>query len=106
MTYLQALSNIVFCYFPITFRPPPNDPYGITADDLRLALRYGLVTFSEFLLKSFHSGCLNATPAFGPFALPIFLEKLAAGSPAIKVRRCVCYKSPTDVFGSETRSKP
>ncbi|KAJ6592258.1 ARM repeat-containing protein [Mycena vulgaris] len=66
--HIEALSNIVFCYFPITFRPPPNDPYGITADDLRVALRR----------------CLSANPAFGPIAIPIFLEKLAAGSPAIK----------------------
>ena len=36
---LQSLFNITFCYFPITFRPPPNDPYGITTEDLRLALR-------------------------------------------------------------------
>lgn len=35
----QTLFNITFCYFPITFRPPPNDPYGITTDDLRLAIR-------------------------------------------------------------------
>jgi DNA repair/transcription protein MET18/MMS19 len=35
----QSLFNITFCYFPITFRPPPNDPYGITTEDLRLALR-------------------------------------------------------------------
>lgn len=25
-------------YFPITFRPPPDDPYGITAEDLKKAL--------------------------------------------------------------------
>jgi DNA repair/transcription protein MET18/MMS19 len=35
----QDLFDIVFCYFPITFRPPPDDPYGITSDDLKLALR-------------------------------------------------------------------
>lgn len=35
----QALFNITFCYFPISFRPPPNDPYGIGADDLKTALR-------------------------------------------------------------------
>ncbi|KAJ7020638.1 ARM repeat-containing protein [Mycena alexandri] len=67
-SHIEPLSNILFCYFPITFRPPPNDPYGITADDLRNALRR----------------CLSAHPAFGPIAIPIFLEKLAAGSPAIK----------------------
>ncbi|KAJ7019462.1 ARM repeat-containing protein [Mycena alexandri] len=38
-SHIEPLSNILFCYFPITFRPPPNDPYGITADDLRNALR-------------------------------------------------------------------
>ncbi|KAJ7899364.1 ARM repeat-containing protein [Mycena leptocephala] len=66
--HIEALSNILFCYFPITFRPPPNDPYGITSDDLRNALRR----------------CLSAHPAFGPSAIPIFIEKLVAGSPAIK----------------------
>ncbi|KAF7308252.1 ARM repeat-containing protein [Mycena chlorophos] len=66
--HVEGLSNILFCYFPITFRPPANDPYGITPDDLRAALR----------------GCLNAHSGFGPIAIPIFLEKLAAGSPAIK----------------------
>ncbi|KAF8889317.1 ARM repeat-containing protein [Infundibulicybe gibba] len=64
----RALFNITFCYFPITFRPPPNDPYGITTDDLRLALR----------------GCLGATPAFGFLAIPVFLEKLMAGSSTTK----------------------
>ncbi|KAJ7227826.1 RNAPII transcription regulator C-terminal-domain-containing protein [Mycena haematopus] len=68
LDHIEALSNIVFCYFPITFRPPANDPYSITPEDLRIALRR----------------CLNANPDFGPIAIPIFLEKLAAGSPAIK----------------------
>ncbi|KAJ3721001.1 ARM repeat-containing protein [Lentinula raphanica] len=66
--FVESLFNITFCYFPITFRPPPNDPYGITTDDLRQALRK----------------CLNATPVFGPLAIPVFLEKLAAGSPTTK----------------------
>ncbi|KAJ6614174.1 Dos2-interacting transcription regulator of RNA-Pol-II-domain-containing protein [Mycena sp. CBHHK59/15] len=57
--HIEALSNIIFCYFPITFRPPPNDPYGITADDLRIALR----------------GCLSATPAFGTFCDADFSRK-------------------------------
>lgn len=35
----QQLFNITFCYFPITFRPPPDDPYGITAEDLKKTLR-------------------------------------------------------------------
>lgn len=51
--------DITFCYFPITFRPPPNDPYGITSDDLKKALR----------------SCMSASPYFAKLALPLFLEK-------------------------------
>ncbi|KAL4065949.1 ARM repeat-containing protein [Scleroderma citrinum] len=60
--------DITFCYFPITFRPPPNDPYGISADDLKASLQL----------------CLSATPAFGLLGIPLFLEKLTAGSPTTK----------------------
>lgn len=60
--------DITFCYFPISFRPPPDDPYGITAEDLKKSLR----------------SCLSATPRFGPLAIPLFLEKLSAGSGATK----------------------
>ncbi|KAF9069802.1 ARM repeat-containing protein [Rhodocollybia butyracea] len=66
--FVEPLFNITFCYFPISFRPHPDDPYGITTDDLRQMLR----------------GCLNATPSFGPLAIPVFLEKLIAGSPMTK----------------------
>ena len=34
----QAFFDITFCYFPITFRPPPNDPYGISPDKLKETL--------------------------------------------------------------------
>ncbi|TFK91443.1 ARM repeat-containing protein [Polyporus arcularius HHB13444] len=66
--FIEDFFNITFCYFPITFRPPPNDPYGITTEDLKAALR----------------SCLHATPAFGKLAVPVFLEKLTAGSPVTK----------------------
>ncbi|KAH7927892.1 ARM repeat-containing protein [Leucogyrophana mollusca] len=62
------LFDITFCYFPITFRPPPGDPYGISAEDLKKAL----------------SACLSATPLFGRLGIPVFLEKLTAGSPTTK----------------------
>lgn len=58
--HLEDLFDIIFCYFPITFRPPPGDPYGITADDLKLALRK----------------CMAASARFAPLAMPLFLEKL------------------------------
>ena len=105
----QSLFNIIFCYFPITFRPPPNDPYGISTDDLRLALRcvkFHLIIFSfNFLIRQ--SGALTATPTFGPLAIPVFLDKLTAGSRATKVNTCslcICgiLKSITDRHPSGT----
>ncbi|CAE6417929.1 unnamed protein product [Rhizoctonia solani] len=60
--HVDDLFDITFCYFPITFKPPPNDPYGITTEDLKSSL----------------SACLSATPRFGPLALPLFLDKLSA----------------------------
>ncbi|WVQ79530.1 hypothetical protein IAT38_001629 [Cryptococcus sp. DSM 104549] len=62
--HIEEFFDITFCYFPITFRPPPNDPYGITADDLKLALR----------------GCMSASPYFSKAALPLFLEKFATAT--------------------------
>lgn len=68
LAHIEDLFDITFCYFPITFRPPPDDPYGISADDLKQSLRL----------------CLSATPAFGLLGIPVFLEKLTAGSPSTK----------------------
>lgn len=68
---LQDLFDVTFCYFPISFRPPPNDPYGITADDLKLALRQ----------------CMAASPHFAKLALPLFLEKFATAAGPSMVRQ-------------------
>ena len=40
----------------------------------------------SFSLLIRQSGALNATPAFGPLAIPVFLDKLTAGSRATKVK--------------------
>ena len=68
--YLQAIFDSVFCYFPITFRPPPDDPYGISAQDLKNRLR----------------DCIAASEYFAPFAFPQLLDKLDSTSPNVKVR--------------------
>ena len=60
----------IFCYFPITFRPPPNDPYGITSQDLKWRLRE----------------CLAASSSLGSLVLPQLFAKLDSGSPNVKVR--------------------
>ncbi|KAI0310724.1 ARM repeat-containing protein [Amylostereum chailletii] len=86
---VEDLFNITFCYFPIAFRPPPDDPYGITAEDLKKAL----------------SLCLSATPAFGPLAIPLFLEKIATVAPATKrdILRALDVCLP--VYGAGTAHK-
>ncbi|KAF9221464.1 ARM repeat-containing protein [Gyrodon lividus] len=66
--HVEDYFELTFCYFPITFRPPPNDPYGISGDDLKHSLRL----------------CLCASPAFGSLGISLFLEKLTAGSPTTK----------------------
>ncbi|KAJ4988084.1 hypothetical protein SVAN01_06496 [Stagonosporopsis vannaccii] len=60
----QDLFDAVFNYFPITFRPPPDDPYGITAQDLKDRLR----------------DCISSTPDFAPYAFPALLDKLDSTS--------------------------
>ncbi|GBE89610.1 MMS19 nucleotide excision repair [Sparassis crispa] len=82
-SHVEDFFNITFCYFPITFRPPPDDPYGIITDDLKTALR----------------GCLNATPAFGPLAIPLLLEKLMAGTPVTKRDTLQAFDLGLPVYG-------
>jgi DNA repair/transcription protein MET18/MMS19 len=61
---VQQLFDAVFNYFPITFRPPPDDPYGITAQDLKDRLR----------------DCIASTADFAPYAFPALLDKLDSTS--------------------------
>ncbi|KAI0258930.1 ARM repeat-containing protein [Gloeopeniophorella convolvens] len=80
----EDLFNVTFCYFPITFRPPPGDPYGITADDLKKALR----------------SSLSGSPLFGNLAIPLFLDKINAGSPATKRDTLQTLSVCLPVYGS------
>jgi len=68
---LKTLFDAAFCYFPITFRPPPDDPYGITAQDLKTRLRE----------------CIAASRYFAPYAFPQLIDKLDSTSPTVKVCR-------------------
>lgn len=58
----KEIFDVVSVYFPITFRPPPNDPYGITREQLVGALR----------------DVFAASDALAPLVLPLLLEKLAS----------------------------
>ncbi len=67
--HAEMMFESVYAYFPITFRPPPNDPYGITAQDLKDRLR----------------DCISSTPVMAPYAVPAMLDKLDSTSPVVKV---------------------
>lgn len=67
-SHTTDLFDVVFCYFPITFEPPKNDPYGITSLDLKLALRNSLA----------------ANGVFASEAFPSLMDKMAAS--ALKVK--------------------
>ncbi|CAL1604897.1 unnamed protein product [Knipowitschia caucasica] len=58
--FAEELFEVTSCYFPIDFSPPPNDPHGITKEELILALR----------------SILTGTPVFAEFLLPLIIEKV------------------------------
>ena len=45
---MWLLFDVLYCYFPISFRPPPDDPYKITAQDLKIRLRECLASTHHF----------------------------------------------------------
>ncbi|CDK26221.1 unnamed protein product [Kuraishia capsulata CBS 1993] len=73
------LFDAAFCYFPISFKPPANDPYKITPEQLKEALR----------------SVIAANSAFAKDALPSLIEKLSSTAPSVKldtletINRCV-----------------
>ncbi|KAK6380376.1 hypothetical protein LTS17_005566 [Exophiala oligosperma] len=66
--HVEVMFDSVYAYFPITFRPPPNDPYGITAQDLKDRLR----------------DCLSSTGALAPHTFPNMLDRLDSTSNTVK----------------------
>lgn len=67
--HTEAMFDIVYCYFPITFRQRPDDPYGITPQDLKLRLRE----------------CIASTKYFAGQAFPLLIEKLDSTMLNVKV---------------------
>lgn len=79
----EAFFDTTYCYFPITFRPPPDDPYGISTNTLRLSLRKVLI----------------ASPLLAPHAMPLLLEKLQASGGNAKRDTLDTLKEALPVFG-------
>ncbi|KAJ6282258.1 RNAPII transcription regulator C-terminal-domain-containing protein [Bipolaris maydis] len=84
----QDLFDAVFNYFPITFRPPPDDPYGITAQDLKDRLR----------------DCISSTADFAPYAFPALLDKLDSTSMNTKRDVLTTITACVEEYGPKTVS--
>ncbi|XP_050980877.1 MMS19 nucleotide excision repair protein homolog isoform X2 [Labeo rohita] len=67
--FVEELFEVTSCYFPIDFSPPPNDPHGITQEELVLSLR----------------AVLTGTCQFAEFLLPLIIEKLDSDVQSAKV---------------------
>ncbi|KAI9016534.1 Dos2-interacting transcription regulator of RNA-Pol-II-domain-containing protein [Phycomyces nitens] len=66
--HVEDLFDVLFCYFPISFNAPLNDPFSITTEDLKESLRR----------------CLAATPYFANYATPLLTEKLLTTTASAK----------------------
>lgn len=80
---IESFFDTTYCYFPITFRPPPDDPYGISTNSLRIALRH----------------VLTASPLLAPHALPLLIEKMQASGGNAKRDTLDTLAEALPVFG-------
>jgi len=75
--------SVTSCYFPITFTPPPNDPYGITSDML-----------ADSLLSVF-----TASPVLAPHVVELLLEKLSSSLSESKRASMKALSACAPVYG-------
>ncbi|CDO95546.1 unnamed protein product [Kluyveromyces dobzhanskii CBS 2104] len=88
-SFKEELFDILFCYFPIMFKPPSNDPYKITNQDLKMALR----------------NAITATEKFEDDAFGNLLDKLTASSPSVKNDTIMTIKACVDAFSGTSSLK-
>ena len=81
--YAEEIFEICACYFPITFRPPADDPYSITVEDLKSDLHK----------------CLIGSHLFAEYAMPLFIEKFESNSEAAVHDSAECMMHAVPVFG-------
>lgn len=82
----QDMFDLVYNYFPITFKPPPGDPFGITAQDLKDRLR----------------ACIASNSEFAPYAFPALLDKL--DSTSVNTKRDVLQALTSCIDNYEPRT--
>lgn len=79
--HADALFDVVACYFPIMFTPPPNDKVGITREDLIGSLRK----------------CFVASPKFAKPFLSLVFETISTPGDDGKVQ---CYETLAACIGA------
>lgn len=84
--HAQDMFEAVFNYFPITFKPPPDDPYAITAQDLKDRLR----------------ACISANSDFAPYSVPALLDKLDSTSMNTKRDVLQTFQACISNYGAQT----
>ena len=80
--FVEDLFEVTSCYFPIDFTPPPNDPHGISKEDLVLQLRK----------------CLASTHFFGPLCVPLLLEKISSDIIDAKIDAYLTFAACAKVY--------
>lgn len=83
---VEELFDVCFCYFPITFTPPPNDPYGITSEQLKTSLRNAVASQSLYAKDLF----------------PSLFEKLTSTNPTIRNDVLTALLSCVETYSEET----
>ncbi|XP_068114969.1 MMS19 nucleotide excision repair protein homolog isoform X2 [Hyperolius riggenbachi] len=83
--FVEELFEVVSCYFPIDFTPPPSDPHGITREDLVLGLR----------------AVLAATPRFAEHLLPLLIEKMDSDIQSAKLDSMQTLKAACSAYGQK-----
>ncbi|GMM38584.1 Met18 protein [Saccharomycopsis crataegensis] len=84
-SFKEDLFDNSFCYFPIAFKPPKNDPYKITTNDLKSALR----------------NTLTANDSTIEDLLPNLFEKLTSTSMSVKQDVLDTLKDAIGKFNAE-----
>ncbi|EDO18263.1 hypothetical protein Kpol_1039p12 [Vanderwaltozyma polyspora DSM 70294] len=83
--FKEDLFDVLFCYFPISFTPPKNDPYNISSEELKFSLRSSIA----------------ATPLFAEDAFGNLIDKLTATSPNVKCDTLQTLSACIDNFGGK-----
>ncbi len=82
--YAQDLFEVIFCYFPITFKSTPNDPLPFTPEELKKSLRE----------------VISSTSAFAQYAVPVIIEKLTSDVAAAKLDSMETISACAPIYGA------